>query len=97
LEEEFNEIALHSAITFEDNDGNPILIPNDENDRERIKNFFRVGQTLTLEDVIDVRTLLALTFGKIEQFEKMTEAMALIIENYQQQLLAIYEDDKTKN
>ena len=97
MEEEFNEIALNSAITFEDNDGNPILIPNNDKDRERIKNLFSVGHTLTLEDLVDVRGLLAITFFKIEQFEKMTEAMALIIENYQQQLMAIYEDDKTKN
>ena len=97
MEEEFNEIALNSAITFEDNDGNPILIPNNDEDRERINNMFSVGQILTLDDLVDVRTLLALTFGKLEQFEKMTEAMALIIENYQQQLMAIYEADKTKN
>ena len=70
--EEFeNEFKLNDAINFINEDGQNELIPENNEQREIIKNFCYVGQVLTTEDVAEIRGLLAFAYARIETLEEV--------------------------
>ena len=79
--EEFeNEFKLNDAINRVNEHGVNVLIPEDEEEREEIRNFLYVGQVLTVEDVADVRRKFALAQHRLEILDQLVEVYESLIE-----------------
>lgn len=79
--EEFeNEFKLNDAINRVNEHGVNVLIPEDEEEREEIRNFLYVGQVLTVEDVADVRRKFALAQHRLEILDQLVEVYESLIQ-----------------